>query len=242
MRLLVLSDIHGNVDALERSLEEAERLRPDLIVSLGDVVGYGANPNECIALVQERARIRIGGNHDVAAAGIIDTETFNRTAQRAIQWTVRNILPHHRDALNEYDTVRRYGECLFAHASPLSPMDWEYVYTVRQANGIFDATGERFIFIGHTHVPAIIERHRVWGSKVVSGSVCPVDPESRYLINVGSIGQPRDGIAAASFALLDLAKGTITIRRVPYDIRAAQEKIRSGGLPESLAERLATAR
>jgi predicted phosphodiesterase len=242
MRFLVLSDVHGNVDALERALEEAGRLRPDMIVSLGDVVGYGANPNECIGLIQEAASIRIGGNHDVAAAGIIDTDTFNRTAQRAIQWTAQEIHPKHRDALNEYDTVRRYGECIFAHASPLSPMDWEYVYTINQANGIFEKTSEKYIFIGHTHVPAIIEHNRVWGSKVVSGRFCPVDRESRYLINVGSIGQPRDGIAAASYALLDVHKGTITIRRVPYDIRSAQEKIRNVGLPESLAERLATAR
>jgi len=242
MRFLVFSDIHGNVEALERVLEEADRLRPDMVVSLGDVVGYGANPNECISLVQEAARIRIGGNHDVAAAGIIGTDTFNSTAQRAIRWTSRAIHPSHRDALAEYDTVRRYGECIFAHASPLSPMEWEYVYTINQANAIFEKTTEKYIFIGHTHVPAIIEHNGMRGSKVVSGTLSVIAPESRYLVNVGSIGQPRDGIAAASFALLDAKKRTITIRRVPYDIRSAQEKIRNVGLPESLAERLATAR
>ncbi|MDD4856893.1 MAG: metallophosphoesterase family protein [Candidatus Krumholzibacteria bacterium] len=242
MRFIVFSDVHGNVEALERVLEEAERLRPDMIVSLGDVVGYGANPNECIALVQEAALIRIGGNHDVAAAGIIDTDTFNSTAQKAIRWTSREILPRHRDALTEYDTVRRWEDCIFAHASPCSPMDWEYVYTIAQANAIFEKVQERFIFIGHTHVPAIIEHCGARGSKVVSGTFQTVAPQSRYLVNVGSIGQPRDGIAAASFALLDAKKGTITIRRVPYDVRLAQEKIRNVGLPESLAERLATAR
>jgi len=242
MRFLVFSDIHGNIEALERALEEAERLRPDMIVSLGDVVGYGANPNECISLVQEAAHIRIGGNHDVAAAGIIGTETFNGTAQKAIQWTSRTIHPRNRDYLGEYDTVRRYAECVFAHASPVSPMDWEYVYTINQANAIFTKTTEKFIFIGHTHVPAIIEHNGARGSRVVTGTFSPVASESRYLVNVGSIGQPRDGIAAASFALLDMKKGTIAIRRVPYDIRSAQEKIRNVGLPESLAERLATAR
>jgi len=242
MRFLVFSDIHGNVEALERVLEEADRLRPDMIVSLGDVVGYGANPNECIGLVQEAARIRIGGNHDVAAAGIIGIDTFNSTAQTSIQWTSRTIHPKHRDTLSEYDTVRRYGECIFAHASPLSPMEWQYVYTINQANAIFEKVAEKYIFIGHTHVPAIIEHNAMRSSKVVSGTFSMIAPESRYLINVGSIGQPRDGIAAASFALLDAKKGTIAIRRVPYDIRSAQEKIRNVGLPESLAERLATAR
>ena len=242
MRFLILSDIHGNVEALERVLEEAGRLRPDMIVSLGDVVGYGANPNECVSLVQEAAHIRIGGNHDVAAAGLIGTDSFSDTAQRAIRWTSREIQPKHRDALGEYDTVRRYGDCVFAHASPLSPMEWEYVYTINQANAIFGGIRERFAFIGHTHVPAIIEHNGMRGSKVVSGTLSVIAPESRYLVNVGSIGQPRDGIAAASFALLDAKKRTITIRRVPYDIRSAQEKIRNVGLPESLAERLATAR
>lgn len=242
MRFLVFSDIHGNIEALERVLEEAARLRPDMIVSLGDVVGYGANPNECIALVQEAAHIRIGGNHDVAAAGIIGTETFNGTAQKAIQWTSRAIHPRNRDALGEYDTVRRYSECVFAHASPVSPMEWEYVYTINQANAIFTKTSGKFIFIGHTHVPAIIEHNGARGSRVVTGTFLPVASGSRYLVNVGSIGQPRDGVAAASLALLDMKKGTITIRRVPYDIRSAQEKIRNVGLPESLAERLATAR
>ena len=242
MRYLVFSDIHGNVEALERVLEEAARLRPDLIVSLGDVVGYGANPNECIDIVQESARLRIGGNHDTAAAGLIDTESFNATARAAIRWTSRTIDPKHREALGEYDTIRRYGECIFAHASPLAPMDWEYVSTIGQANRIFRGTGERFIFIGHTHIPAIIEHNGLRGSRVVAGTFVSIESESRYLINVGSIGQPRDGIAAASMALLDDRKGVITIRRVPYDIRSAQEKIRNVGLPESLALRLATAR
>jgi predicted phosphodiesterase len=242
MRYLVFSDVHGNLEALERALEAADALRPDIIVSLGDVVGYGASPNECIDLVQECAQIRIGGNHDVAAAGLIGTDTFSANAQKAIQWTSRAINPLGRDRLGEYDTVRRYGECIFAHASPVSPMDWEYVYTVSQASAIFAKISERFIFIGHTHVPGIIEHKGVKGARVIGGTFCATEPESRYLINVGSIGQPRDGIAAASFALLDAKKETITIRRIPYDIRSAQEKIRTVGLPEALAARLATAR
>lgn len=242
MKLMVLSDIHGNVDALERALEEAEMLRPDMIVSLGDVVGYGADPGACIDLVQTRCGIRIAGNHDVAAAGLIGTECFSGAAQRAIRWTSHAISPAHRESLGEYDTMRRYGDCVFSHASPRTPMAWEYVYTINQANAIFEAITDRFIFIGHTHVPAIIEHGSGTGSRVLVGTFCTIDPLSRYLVNVGSIGQPRDGIAAASFVLLDLQKGTIMIRRVPYDVRSAQEKIRSVGLPEALAARLATAR
>jgi diadenosine tetraphosphatase ApaH/serine/threonine PP2A family protein phosphatase len=242
MRYFVFSDVHGNVEALERVLEEAERLRPDLVVSLGDVVGYGANPNECVALVERRASLRIAGNHDVAAAGLIDTGSFSETAERAIRWTCRTIVPSNRELLGEYDTVRRHGDCVFAHASPAAPMDWEYVYTLTQVDAILAKTAERFVFIGHTHVPGIVERDGAGGSRVIRGTFAAVAPGSRYLVNVGSVGQPRDGVAAASFALLDARKGIISIRRVPYDVRGAQDKIRSAGLPESLAVRLATAR
>ncbi len=242
MRYIVISDIHGNVEALERVLEETDTLRPDIFVSLGDVVGYGANPSECIDIIEEYAHISIGGNHDLAAAGLTDSDDFNSTAKRAIMWTVKSLDPRHRDILERYDLLRRYGKCLFTHASPISPLDWDYVYTVGQAKAIFESFSEKFIFIGHTHVPGIIAYDQNSGCKVVRSSILQVEPGSRYLINVGSIGQPRDGIAASSFALLDVKKGIITIRRVPYDVRSAQKKIRSVGLPESLALRLATAR
>jgi predicted phosphodiesterase len=242
MRYLVISDIHGNVEALERILEEIKASNPDIIASLGDVVGYGANPGECIDIVQEWAHIRIIGNHDLVAAGLTDSEGFNPAARKAILWTVNSLDPGHRDILEEYDPIRRYNQCLFAHASPVSPLDWEYIYTVGQARKIFEGSSEKYIFIGHTHIPNIIIYNKKEGCRVSSSSMVQVEPESRYLINVGSIGQPRDGIAASSFALLDTKKAKLMIKRVPYDIETAQEKIRSAGLPESLASRLATAR
>lgn len=242
MRYIVFSDVHGNLDALERVLEEARRLRPDIVVSLGDVIGYGADPAECIDLVQENAQIRLGGNHDLAAAGLIDFDDFNNTAKNAISWTACTLDAAHRDILERYDSMRRYSRCVFTHASPISPLEWEYVYTVRQAKEIFEHVSDKFIFIGHTHVPAIVSYNRKTDCTVMDCSTITLEPGCRYLINAGSIGQPRDGIAAASFALLDTSKRRLTIRRVPYDIVSAQEKIRSAGLPESLALRLATAR
>lgn len=242
MRYFVFSDIHGNVEALQTVLEEIEVLRPDIIVSLGDVVGYGANPGECVDIVQEHAHIRIGGNHDLAAVGLEDSDTFNTTAQRSIIWTAQALKQRQRGILERYDTLRRYGGCLFTHASPVSPLDWEYLYTVSQAKRVFENFGEKFIFVGHTHIPGIITYNERTGCKVADNSFMQVEQGIRYLINVGSIGQPRDGIAAASFAILDVKKKLISMRRVPYDIPTAQRKIRSAGLPESLALRLATAR
>ncbi len=241
MRYFIFSDIHGNVEALERVLEETSSLKPDIIVSLGDVVGYGANPNECVELVDEYAQIRIGGNHDLAIAGITDSDDFNRVAKRAIRWTATILHPHRIEMLGRYDPMRRHEDCVFAHASPLSPLDWEYIYTVKQAQRVFESIGERFVFIGHTHVPGIVVWDRRDGCKVMESSIVQIKPECHYLVNVGSIGQPRDGIAAASYVIFDTKKGTIAIRRIPYDIEQAQEKIRSAGLPESLASRLVTA-
>lgn len=242
MRYLVFSDVHGNIEALEAVLEEIAALRPDIVASLGDVVGYGANPRECVETVQEYAHIRVGGNHDLAVIGLEDSDTFNRTAKRSIEWTADTLGPRHRDMIERYDPVRRYGGCIFAHGSPVSPLDFEYIYTVSDAKRIFDRCHEKFIFIGHTHVPGIIAFSEREGCSVIEHSIVNISAGARYLINVGSIGQPRDGNAAASFAILDLKKNLISIRRVPYDVVSAQEKIESVGLPESLAMRLATAR
>ena len=203
MRYLVFSDVHGNVEALEQVLEHAAMHKPDIIVSLGDVVGYGANPNECVEMVNERAQIRIGGNHDLAVAGITGYEDFNRTAKRAINWTAKIIEPRNMELLSRYDATRRHEDCIFAHASPLDPLDFEYIYTMKQARRLFEARSERFMFVGHTHIPSCIEWQRTEGCSALDSSILQLSHGSRYLINVGSIGQPRDGIAAASYALLD---------------------------------------
>jgi len=238
----VFSDIHANLEALERVLEEIETLHPDIVVSLGDVVGYGANPCECVDLVQEYASVRIGGNHDLASVGITDSNVFNPIAKRSIVWTSNVLRPKHKQIIEGYDPSRTYGKFLFSHASPVSPLQWEYIYTIGQAKSVFEKFDNKFIFTGHTHVPGIIIKDMSGSCYVAGGSIVQIEPQSRYLINVGSIGQPRDGISAASFALLDEKRRRINIRRVPYDILSAQEKIRSAGLPEPLATRLAAAR
>ena len=242
MKYLILSDIHGNAQALEKVIEEIAVTRPDFVVSLGDVVGYGANPSDCIDLVDQHCNIRVCGNHDFVAAGLAESENFNITARISIEWTKSSLSARQKELLNAYDTVRHHGECLFAHSSPVSPLDWEYIYTIGQAERIFRETDARFIFIGHTHVPGIISYDPVSGYSVENSSKVEVEPNRRYLINPGSIGQPRDGVSAASFALIDVQRSRISLRRIPYDVTEAQERIRAEGLPESLASRLAIAR
>lgn len=241
MKYLVFSDVHGNAEALAALIEEIERLRPDLVVSLGDVVGYGASPAECVELVGRHADITICGNHDFVASGLGEGDDFNAAARTAIDWTRSVLSAAQRERLAAYDSLRRHGECVFAHASPVDPLEWNYIFTARDAQRIFRAGGERFVCIGHTHIPAVFSWREGAGCRIERSSIIETEPDRRYLINAGSIGQPRDGVSAAGFALLDTRKGRITLRRVPYDIDSAQERIRVCGLPESLASRLVLA-
>lgn len=242
MRILVISDIHANFDALERVMAEAEVVGPDRIVCLGDVVGYGADPAECVRLVGRKADVRICGNHDLAAAGRVDYSDFNGVASISIEWTSNRLGDAEREMLAEYEPVRSMEGCLFAHASPLSPLDWEYVYTVAQARRIMEGTGERVVFNGHTHIPGVISMGKDGQARIEQDRLIKMEPGRRYLVNAGSVGQPRDGMNAACYSLVDLDSSTIMMNRVSYDICSAQEKIRAQGLPEVLAGRLAEAR
>lgn len=242
MQYLVFSDIHANAEALEQVADEVRSLRPDLVVSLGDVVGYGASPRECVEIVDSLSDIRVRGNHDHVAAGLEEADRFGITARVSIEWTRRELGPSHREKLAGYEPVASHGECLFAHSSPLSPFEWEYVYTIAQARRILGETSERFVFVGHTHVPGVISYGDISGCRVERSSIIQAEKGRRYLINTGSIGQPRDGVCAASFALVEPERGRINLRRVPYDVTSAQERIRATGLPDSLASRLVLAR
>ncbi len=242
MKYLVFSDVHANAEALETVLREASLTRVDSLVSLGDVVGYGADPERCVHLVEENADIKICGNHDLAAAGVTDFSGFNTIASISIEWTRHVLGEKDIRLIRDYDPIVSRGECLFTHSSPCDPLGWEYIYTMAQAERIFGQFEERFIFIGHTHIPGVISRRSGGGAKIERKTTLALDPETRYLINTGSVGQPRDGLNRASFTLIDLDSGIMEMKRVLYDVAGAQMKIRTEGLPESLAARLATAR
>ena len=242
MKIIVYSDIHANVEAFGKVLSDLRGRNPDLLVSLGDVVGYGADPGRCIDLVNGSSDIRIIGNHDFAASEETGGERFNLTAALSIEWTRNNLSDTHKSMLRDYNPLQTYDDCLFAHSSPISPLDWDYVYTIGQAESIFAEFKHRFIFIGHTHIPGVISFNEKTGAIVETGTSVSIEPKRRYLINPGSVGQPRDGKSEASYGSLDLDDNKIRIHRVGYDILHAQNRIRSKGLPESLASRLATAR
>ena len=267
MRILVLSDIHGNLAALESVLAAATG-QYDTIWCLGDVVGYGPRPNECIALVREKAAVCVMGNHDWAVLGRpgINVDDFNPQARQAVLWTRERLTPENRAYLDGLPDVPVHPagerEILLTHASPREPV-WEYILTPTVALENFDASDEPICLVGHTHKPAIFrwqlleaQRAAEAGDEPEAASharMATVDylqprtgapiqletsPQQRLIVNPGSVGQPRDNDARAAYAILDLEQMTWDYVRIPYPIELTQNQMRAAKLPKRLIDRL----
>jgi len=236
--IAVISDIHGNLEALEAVLADARREKVDAVVCLGDIVGYGADPNACLERVREEAMVTVLGNHDAAACNPRLADNFNEVARTAIRWTRQALTEENLDVLRSlpYDFVE--GETRYVHASPDDPPAWHYILTEQEAWNAFEACPEPVCFVGHSHVPL---RVLLRGGRllVAEPDVLEIGAEERALLNVGSVGQPRDGDWRASYALWDPIARRMVARRVDYDLQKAAGKIRAAGLPEVLAKRLA---
>ena len=243
MRYLLLSDIHANLEALNATLETAENLDDCQIMCLGDVVGYGADPAECLDSIGNHANLMLAGNHDLAVAGVIPYNDFNTIAQRAVEWTRNSLSDEDRELLGNLPLQYIDGDYCFTHASPVDPMKFGYVRTLEDVAEVFNHIGQRFCFVGHTHLPVLVCLDEDTGKmEVVRENKVQIQDDCRYFVNVGSIGQPRDNNPDACMVLLDEEEATIEFLRVPYDISTSQEKILSNGLPSFLAERLLLAR
>lgn len=241
MRYAIFSDVHANLEAYQACLEAMEALKVDRYICLGDVVGYGANPKECIAttrrLIDEKGCVCVVGNHDAATTEMTAIRNFNTFAQQAIVWTRKVIDEADNDFLSTLSFLRRENDFVLVHASMDRPEEWHYVYTLDDAYKNFEILKEKICFVGHSHIPVIFRAGRQF-EYFVSNFV-KIDRESRYIINVGSIGQPRDHNPAACFVIYDEEQASLEYKRVRYDIAKAQSKIVQAGLPEILAIRLA---
>jgi diadenosine tetraphosphatase ApaH/serine/threonine PP2A family protein phosphatase len=238
MKWAILSDVHGNLESLQAVIEDLRQQRPERIAFLGDAVGYGANPNECLLLIRELTEWMVAGNHDYGAVGLTDVSYFNPAAKAAILWTQKKLSQGGSAFLRGLPLLRQVVGITFVHATPNAPGEWNYIFTLPEAEEAFRAMAGELAFIGHSHSPLILAKKR-------DGKVTPFEKEEvtlekgiRYIINVGSVGQPRDGNPNAAYGLYDEAERRFILKRVPYDIQTAQKKIISAGLPRSLAHRL----
>ncbi len=240
MKYAIISDIHGNLEAFQSVINAIAAERLDEVVCLGDIVGYGANPSECIDLVLERASLCVAGNHDWGVAGKTNLNYFNRAARAAIEWTASQITAGYVQFLANLPLLAGNRFFTTAHATPLNPEDWNYIFTAQEARLNLHALEHPLCFVGHSHVPTVfcLDQSGVV-SYATSFAEVPISKGDRYLINVGSIGQPRDNDPRAAYGILDTDNQTVTLQRIPYDIAAAQRKIIAAGLPPVLAERIA---
>ena len=240
-KLAVLSDIHGNLHALQAVLAKIDAMALSDVVCCGDVVGYGAFPNECCELLQQRGIPTLAGNHDHAAIGLTDIRYFNDIAKTAVVWTRDQLSAANADWLAERPYTYLHAENLFfVHASPHKPEEWGYVLTYGDARQSFAEFDQRFCFIGHSHQPAVVvQRDGELFCHDEAGSEIPIREGERYLINVGSVGQPRDRNPLACLVVVDFDGPHIDFHRIEYDIPAAQQAILQAGLPPELAERIA---
>jgi len=229
MRLAVISDIHSNLAALQAVLRRITEIRATSTVCLGDIVGYGPHPNECAQLVRDHCSAIVKGNHDSGVIEETPLDHFNPFGRTAIEWTMEQLTPENKDFLRSLPLVRTHAGVTLVHASPVRPSEWTYVVSMNDAMDCFTAFETSACFIGHTHVPMLVSDDFAVDHYVAG---------RRHVINVGSVGQPRDNNPRSAFGLLDTDAGTYTVHRVAYDTRETVKAIRQAGLPAFLGKRL----
>jgi len=240
MKFAIIADIHGNLEALEAVLEDARKQRVTHYACLGDVVGYGANPKECLDKIREMGMPCVKGNHDEYSSMNQHLDGFNPYAAEAVEWTREHLTEEDRKWLRDLKYTRLVTSFSIVHATLDVPQRWGYVFDKLAAAASFTYQNTNVCFFGHTHVPVAFIRDSV----VRGGSYSRfrIEHGRKYFVNVGSVGQSRDGVAKATYAVYDLNDGTIELRRLDYDIPTAQAKILAAGLPRRLADRLAEGR
>jgi diadenosine tetraphosphatase ApaH/serine/threonine PP2A family protein phosphatase len=240
MRFAILSDLHANLEATEAVLADARERDCTHFVCLGDVVGYNANPHECVQIVQKMACPVVKGNHDEQAVLDASSRGFNALAESAINWTREQLTDEDKKWLRDLPMTQPVQDFTIVHATLDMPEQWGYVFNNLDAVASFTYQRTTVCFFGHTHVPGAFVRDD--GVKRLKVDELAIEEAKKYFINVGSVGQPRDGDWRAAYCIYHLEKNVVEQRRVKYDLATAQKKIIQGGLPSLLADRLALGR
>ena len=237
MKIAILGDIHSNLEALETVLDDAEQQGVQQYCCVGDVVGYNANPRECLDRVRQLGAVIVRGNHDHYCSHNESLRAFHPLAAEVVDWTRRVLTEEERDFLHRLPLIRLIDTFTLVHSTLDNPEGWGYVFDGLEADSNFAYQSTSLCFYGHTHVPMLFEKGDVVRAERYERVRLAMG--RKYFINVGSIGQPRDGDPRAAYAIYDTTRNEVVLRRLLYDIEAAQQKIRAAGLPERLAARLA---
>ena len=243
MRIGLISDIHANLEALEAVLKALSRESLDLTICLGDLVGYGPDPNICVEKTIESVDLVVAGNHDYAAAGLVSTAPFNEHARAAMEWTKTVLNNNNVELLKKLPLMQCEGNITAVHASPESPDQWRYVIGEDDAYRNLMGLTTNLCFVGHTHMPLgymMDTENNLYFQQDLTAAA--IESNRKYLINVGSVGQPRDGDTRACLGILDTEKGLFELKRIEYNVQTTQEKMVKKELPEFLIERLSWGR
>jgi predicted phosphodiesterase len=238
MKFGIISDIHGNLEALEVVLKEIKKEDCNEIIFLGDLVGYGANPNECVELLRQEKIVGVAGNHDYAVLKKTPIDDFNPYAKEAILWTQKVLTKESQWYLDAFLLVNKSYPFHIVHSSPAEPSDWYYLFTIEEIIPQFNYFSYPVCLVGHTHIPFCVAKREDGRIEIIKENKFELKNDRQYIINVGSVGQPRDRNPKASFAIYDTKTNIFEIRRVEYDIEKAADKIIKANLPPILAERL----
>ncbi len=240
MRIAIISDVHANLEALTAVMQDIEKSNIERVFFLGDAVGYGADPNKCIRLICDLCEIKLLGNHDYVAMGLENADHFNLMAKESIMWTQNSLKRKAIERLSDFEMEATFLDYYMTHASPDNPTDWNYLFTEPDAARSFEAFSQTICFIGHSHIPGVFVMRPDKEIGFQPADSFQASPDHRYIINVGSVGQPRDGNKDACYLIVDTDDSRFEFRRVPYDLSIAQKKMRKAQLPEFLITRLAS--
>jgi len=242
MRYAFFSDVHANLEALKAVILDFRSEKIDRILFLGDAVGYGPNPNECVDLIEEISEIKLMGNHDYAALGLMNTEYFNQYATESIDWTKDSLTKKTIEIMSDFEITAEIKNGLLCHSSPREPEKWHYILDMDDVKENFEQFTKQICLVGHTHRPFIVSQNTDGDCVISHKQEEPIYENRRYLINIGSVGQPRDGDPRSCYVIYDDKKQTAKCKRVAYDLGNTQKRMAENGLPGYLIERLAVGR
>jgi len=239
LKYAIFGDIHGNLDALQTCVEHMREEGVEAYVCLGDIIGYGAQPSECIEVVRGLTDISIAGNHEYAVVGKMSLEFFNAYAREAVEWTQNQLSEEETEFLRNLPLVERMGSFTVVHSTLHAPEAFGYIETLYSANMSLSLLDDQVCFVGHSHIPIsfVLDQDEQTTTYSMDEEIV-LSPHHKALINVGSVGQPRDENPKAAYATYDPEEGLVNIHRLDYDVESAAQKIRDAGLPDVLSSRL----